>query len=524
MPSSDPMTFDHRWRRAVQQFPDAIFLVFKDDDESVTEWTYAEFDEIVGCVAANLVIHGCVPGSSIHIALRNCPAFIALWLAATRLGVWIVPVDPASSARDIESQIRRTTPAIGVCAGERADVYRRGAQSLDNVLVLTESVADLNRGGVLTGSADWAIVDCEPAPDPTSRLAVMFTSGTTSEPKGVVLSQYNYAHVADVMSSIIGLRSQHRWLVTLPLFHANAQYYCFAPAIAVGASVALTARFSASRWPFWAQELDATHASLFAAPIRMILARRRPDAPALELEHVWFAQSLAPAHFEEFASMTGCAPRQLYGMTETVAVVTADLSDTPRCDVIGRPAETGRTTAVIDPETDAPATTATPGMLVVAGVPGQDLFCGYLDDPATTAAALVDDGITTWLRTGDLVTAQEDGTLRFVGRADDVIKVAGENVSLTEVEAALAQAPGILEAAVIAQPDPIRDVVPIAFVVANPQAQSPSESQLTQWANDNLPPQSRPRSWHFVPELPRTSVGKIRRHQLTAPAVAPSET
>ncbi|MFE3956042.1 class I adenylate-forming enzyme family protein [Nocardia sp. NPDC059091] len=514
--SSDPVTFDHRWRRAVQLFPNAVFLVFKADDDTVTQWTYAEFDEIVGRLAANLVTLGCTPGSSIHIALRNCPAFVGLWLAAARVGAWIVPVDPASSSRDIESQIRRTNPAVGFCAADRADIYRRGAASVPHVLALAETAQDLELDGVLTSAIDWRVVELEPAPSPTTRLAVMFTSGTTSEPKGVVLSQHNYAHVADTMSSIIDLTSHHRWLVTLPLFHANAQYYCFAPAIAVGASVALTARFSASQWPFWAQELNATHASLFAAPIRMILARRRPDAPALELEHVWFAQSLAPAHYAEFAGLAGCVPRQLYGMTETVAIVTAELGDNPRCDAIGRPADAGRTTAVVDLESGSPAPTGTPGMLLVAGVPGQDLFCEYLDDPATTAAALVDDGNTTWLRTSDLVSSDSEGGLRFVGRADDVIKVAGENVSLTEIEATLAQAPGVLEAAVLARPDPIRDVVPIAFVVANSHTPLLSEAGLAEWAEKNLPPQSRPRAWHFVPELPRTSVGKIRRHQLQA--------
>ena len=284
---------------------------------------------------------------------------------------------------------------------------------------------------------------------PADRLAVMFTSGTTSEPKGVVLTQRNYAYVADTMSAVVGLRPEHRWLVTLPLFHANAQYYCIAPAIAVGASVALTSAFSASQWLRQARDLAATHASLFAAPIRMILARRPADAPAGRLEHVWFAQNLGQQHYDEFAALAGCRPRQLYGMTETVAIVCADVSDPYRHDTIGPPIG-GRSVVLRNPETGADAPPGEPGELVLAGVPGEDIFLEYLDDPAATGRSFVRRDGVTWFRTGDMVV-RADGTdaLRFVGRRDDVIKVSGENVSLTEVEATLAQAPGVLECAVL---------------------------------------------------------------------------
>lgn len=342
----------------------------------------------------------------------------------------------------------------------------------------------------------------------------MFTSGTTSEPKGVVLTQHNYAHVADTMSAIVGLGPEHRWLVTLPLFHANAQYYCIAPAIAVGASVALTSAFSASQWLRQARDLSATHASLFAAPIRMILARRPANAPAARLEHVWFAQNLGAQHYDEFAALAGCLPRQLYGMTETVAIVCADVSDPYRNDTIGPPIA-GRQVILRQPETGASPAPGEPGELVLTGVPGQDLFLGYLDDPDATGRAFEQRDGCTWFHTGDMVTrVADDGALRFVGRRDDVIKVSGENVSLTEVEATLAQAPGVLECAVLGRPDPVRDMVPVAYVVPRDRDHPPAISDLAEWAARNLAAAARPRDWHLIEALPRTSVGKVRRFKL----------
>jgi carnitine-CoA ligase len=298
------------------------------------------------------------------------------------------------------------------------------------------------------------------------------------------------------------------------MFHANGQYYCFSPAIAVGASVALTAAFSASRWVDTATELGATHASLFAAPIRMILARTPDDTKPARLRHVWFAQSLGREHHRRFGELAGTLPRQLYGMTETIAIVTADRSDPPSHDVIGEPLP-GRSVRLVDPASHEDVDPGAPGMILVAGERGVDLFAEYLDDPATTERTfLTDDRGTTWLLTGDLAVHTDGGALQFVGRADDVIKVAGENVSLTEVEAILAQAPGVLEVAVVARPEEIRDVVPVAYVVARDQGDPPTADELATWAARQLAPQARPREWHFIDALPRTSVGKVRRFKI----------
>lgn len=127
-------------------------------------------------------------------------------------------------------------------------------------------------------------------------------------------------------------------------------------------------------------------------------------------------------------------------MTETVAIVCADVCDPYRNDTIGPPVE-GRPVVLSDPETGQDAPPGQPGELVLRGVPGEDLFLEYLDDPAATSRSLIRSDGATWFHTGDVVARDGDGALHFVGRRDDVIKVSGENVSLTEVEAILAQAP-----------------------------------------------------------------------------------
>ncbi|WP_370654941.1 class I adenylate-forming enzyme family protein [Prescottella sp. R16] len=502
------------WTVAVRDHGAGTFLVFKDEDGAVTRWTYAEFDAVVARTVAALRRRGVVPGDGIHLCLRNSPAFVALWLAAARMGAWIVPADPSASGRDLNQQIGRTSPRIGFHSSARREAYLvgAGAHGLSTV-ELTETTRDVTDSAIGLVS-DESVTAERYTPGPGDRLAVMFTSGTTSQPKGVVLTQANYSRVATTMADAAELRAGDRWLVTLPLFHGNAQYYCFAPAIAVGGGVGLTATFSASGWVGDAIELGATHASLFAAPMRMILARTPADQPPAQLRHVWFAQSLGAEHHAAFARLAGCLPRQLYGMTETVPVVSYDRSTPPVSDLIGTPLD-GRVARLVTPGTLNPVSPGETGMIAVAGSRGDTLFREYLDDPATTERSFhTDKNGTDWLLTGDLAVETPHGW-RFVGRADDVIKVAGENVSLTEVEATVAQAPGVLEAAVLARPDEIRDHVPVAYVVPRDPSNPPHPDELEEWATRNLAKAARPHVWTVISELPRTSVGKIRRFKLT---------
>ena len=154
------------------------------------------------------------------------------------------------------------------------------------------------------------------------------------------------------------------------------------------------------------------------------------------------------------------------------------------------------------------------GEIVVGGEPGITLFAGYLDDPITTAAAYR----AGWFRTGDRAHRDDDGRFVFDGRHSDVLKVAGENVSVVEVEQVLAMHPAVADVAVVGAPDPIRDEVPVAVIVPAPDAGTADElrGELEAWCAERLAKAKRPRDYRFVDELPRTSVGKIKKYQLRA--------
>ncbi len=497
-------TFSDRWLQAVQTVGHRPFLIWEDAEGNVSSWTYEGFDALVARTAAGLVRRGVGPGDCVHLVLRNSPAFVALWLATCRIGAWMLPSDPMSTPAELRIHLARTSPTVGVCATGRQETYLTAAEGT-GVEVVAVDEADTTLEVLAGPVAD--IVDVG-RPRPRDRAAVMFTSGTTSSPKGVVLTQANYAFAGDVMAAAAALNRYHRQLVVLPLFHANAQYYSFASAISAGASVALMAAFSASGFLAQAARHRATHASLFAAPMRMILARGAHLRDDLSLIHCWYAQNITSEQYEELSLLLGCRPRQLYGMTETVPAVLTSRDIDPRPDTMGHPTLGCR--VEIHDSAGLPAPPDETGQIVVGGRPGYELFDGYLDDPETTAASFSGG----WFLTGDRAWMDSAGHFHFAGRSGDVLKVAGENVSVVEVESVLAQHPDILEAAVIGAPDDIRDEVPVAFVVPRP-GRAPREDSLASWCEERLAPAKRPRRFHLLTELPRTSVGKIRKFLLT---------
>ncbi len=484
--------------------PDRPLLVYDPlDGGDVATYSWEHVARCAAALARRLVDAGVSRGDAVHLHLPNRPEFLFSWFAAALLGARIVPTNTAAAPAEIAYILDHSRAAVSITDEDGVELVSRaraGAGS-DGALLVCERDVELAPG-------PGPVVACAA---PGDDLAVMYTSGTTSRPKGVRVTHANYVFAGETVAAGLRLTERDRFLTVLPLFHANAQYYSTMSTLVSGGTLVLTRRFSASGFAESARRHRATVSSLFAAPIRMILAQEpRPHWREHELRVVAFAQDLTDLEQRRWTELIDAPLLQLYGMTETIGPpVMNALGPARRHDAIGRPALGYRCRIVRDDGT--PATRGEPGELWVGGTPGVSLMAGYLDDPAATAAVLQDG----WLRTGDLVREGEDGLLQFVGRTRDMIKRAGENVAAGEVEAVLLDHPAVADAAVVGVPDAMRDEQIIAFVTLVPGAGATSD-ELRAWCADRLARFRVPEHVAIERELPRTAVGKIQKHQLRA--------
>lgn len=500
------------WEYRAGAHGEKLFLTFEDIEENVVSFSYQEFNNLINRTANALLNLGLRQGDKLVLHLPNCPEFLLFWFGLARMGGVMVPTNTLSTADELEYILTHSESAGLVTEPAYLEKFLSILDRCPNVRhVILARTADTPPGTLLFDDLlkDSSALPPGIAVDEMTEAAMLYTSGTTARPKGVLITHGNYLYVGEVMAKHLRLTPEDRQMVVLPLFHANAQYYSFMSALTVGASVALMERFSASRFIHQARRHQATVVSLFAAPMRMIL--NQPPTPVdgdNSLRLAFFAQNLTQSQLDEFESRFQVPLIQLYGMTETIGVPTINPVDGPRKNHgIGLPA-LGYEVKVVDGNGREVPPGAV-GQMIVKGLPGLSLMKGYFKNPEATAEA-VKDG---WLYTGDNAYVDEDGYLFFVDRAKDMIKRAGENVASSEVEMVINQHPKVFESAVIGVPDEIRDEAIKAYVVLK-AGETATAAEIIDFCAQKLSKFKVPSFIEFCDQLPKTSVGKIQKHIL----------
>lgn len=477
---------------------------------------WREIEPLVQRAAGAYAALGVKPGDRVATLAPTRVEILITLLALARLGAWMVPVNPELRVEEVRYIFEHAGVCGVACARECAALALEGAANVspapwrillepagaDGLAALVELAA---RTTTFTGNRGGADDVC----------LVVYTSGTTGFPKGVMHSQRNLVLAGEGFVERMQLGADDRLMAVLPLFHINAIFYSVCGAAAAGASVVLVPKFSASK--FWqiAAETGATEFNFIAAISSILAQRPRSEFVPHKITKAYGAP--IPAEIdrifrEEFGVQVML---EGYGMTEIPGACNnpfpgAGLGEM-RLGSMGKPARHpdhsmpfAELRVVDDDGRDLPV--GTTGELAVRT---PIIMKGYYRDPEATKAAFRDG----WFLTGDLVRRDADGYFWFVARKKDIIRRRGENISGAELDRVIGEHPAVAEAAAIAVPSPLGEDDILVAVVVRPGMQATAQ-EIADWCRARLAAHKVPRYVLFLDGLPHTPTHRVAKFKL----------
>ena len=475
-------------------------------------WTYADLAATTDVVAQQLAAAGVRPGDRVLVVGENCAALVALQFGISRLDAWPVLVNARLSPREVDTirehcRPRRVVYLAHVSAEAAAHAARHAA---------SQPFVAGSMGEPMLGPLD---PDCQPEPasdDPATRVgALIYTTGTTGDPKGVMLTHRNLLFIAKVSSMLRGLGPGDRVYGVLPLSHVYGLASVCLGTLYARAALQLEARYSPEAFAHALAQRGITVAQGVPAMYARLLEYLKTTASPFTAPRLRFVYAggspLDPALKASVEQLTGLTLHNGYGLTETSPTVTQTRLDSPRSDCSVGTALPGVALRIVD-AFGRDVATGEPGELWVRG---PNVMRGYYRNAGLTAAAIDADG---WLNTGDLARLEGDGALFIVGRTKELIIRSGFNVYPVEVETVLNAHPAVTHSAVVGRRVADNEEV-VAFVELAPGSQA-SVAELLQYAEQRLTAYKRPAEIVILPALPASATGKILKQQLRTMAEA----
>ncbi len=482
---------------------DHPFLIWEPFEGEGLTWSYAAFAGKVRRFAAGLQARGVAPGERVIVHMNNCADQVLAWLGSAYAGAVPVTTNAASIGEDLEYFATHSRARLALTQPEFLPLFRDEVPAV-TALYCGGEVADLPAGVM-----PLSVIDADPAtlaerPHlPLAPFGVQYTSGTTSRPKAVLWTHANALWGGRLSAAHEDLRPEDVQLVTLPLFHTNAQVYSMLATLWVGATAVLQPKFSASR--FW--DVSLKHGCTFTSIIPFVPRSIMDQPTPAESRYRIWGSPICDAPFD---ARFGVKSVGWWGMTETIThpiVGSPHHADAPLS--MGRPAP-GYGIYVLD-EDMVPVKPGEVGDLYIRGVRGVSIFAEYAGDPDATANAFTSDGLFI---TGDRARLGENGYLYFADRSKDMLKVSGENVAASEVERVILETGLVAECAVVAKPDPMRGELPAAFVVRAAGAEGDIVEPILASCRKRLAHFKVPVEVRLVDELPRATLNKVAKNEL----------
>jgi acyl-CoA synthetase (AMP-forming)/AMP-acid ligase II len=487
----------HLVEESARAYPDAIALI----DGSGHQVTYTEYQAAIAEAATLLQNRGVQPGDRVAIVAENCITTAVFIFAASIVGAYALPINARMTATEIARVMAHATPRVTVFTTEAS---KEAAAHAETAGAETQETSFGSFAIAVTGASAPEVV--EGGPDETAVL--LYTTGTTGDPKGVMLTHANLRFAGRASAELRGMRQDDRIYGVLPLTHVFGLASMLMAACGIGATIQLEPRFRPDA--LYAALMDKATVLPAVPQMHALLMQYAKDRGLTRLESSKLryvssgAAPLDPAWKRKAEAFYGLPLQNGYGLTESTAGVCSTRNPIGSPDIsagFALPETEIRLDTSVGAEGDPDA-----GEILVRG---PQVMKGYFRNPAETARAIDADG---WLRTGDLGKMDEAGNLHVVGRCKELIIRGGFNVYPPEVEAALNDHPDVIQSAVIGN-SVNGDEEILAFVqCADPAALD--QEALAAFAANRLTGYKRPSRIILTTQLPAAPTGKILKHKL----------
>ncbi|WP_116378777.1 class I adenylate-forming enzyme family protein [Cupriavidus taiwanensis] len=470
---------------------------------------YAGLDAAMDRIAAALARDGVRPGEAIAICAASSIEYAAVYLGAVRAGVVVAPLAPSSTPDSLAGMIADAGARILFTDASVADVLAPVRARLAGTPVVALDGSD---AGV--PYADWLAPAGTPVAEPEIRpelpLNIIYSSGTTGAPKGIVQSHgMRWAHVS--RGAATGYGTHAITLLSTPLY-SNTTLASFFPTIGLGGTAILMAKFDAGQYLALAQRHRVTHTMLVPVQYQRLLAHPAFDQHDLSAFQHKFCTSApcSPALKAEVLRRWPGALTELYGMTEGGGGCLLFADQFPhKLHTVGRPA-TGADVRIIDED----GRELPPGSTGEVVGRSAAMMNGYHNQPEKTAETEWHDALgQRFIRTGDIGRFDEDGFLVLLDRKKDMIISGGFNIYPSDLEAVVREHPAVSDVSVVGVPSERWGETPVAFVALRADGGA-SAQQVLAWANERLGKTQRLAQIHEVESLPRSAIGKVLKREL----------